>query len=218
MQKTWLVIGVLAAGASALAAACGNDSVGVGAEDAGAESSVAADGGGVPVGDAGDLDAGEVVTDDDDAGADAGPCNAVANTAPSTVSTCISLIPKFSGGAIVPGTYWLTAVAALGSATFCQGTFIPVGFKETVDVTVTGGTATLESVFEIGGPPTHHRSATITPGAGDTSPATSQATCPTLGATGNVRYTSRLNAGGKQVILALLPYGAGAAIYRFEKQ
>lgn len=228
MRKAWLVIGSLAVG-SAFAAACGNDAVTVGGGDdaGGAEASTPPSDGSAPPGDGGD-DGGDIVNDgganidvdagDDDAGADAGRCNAVLNDAPATVSTCISLVPQFTGGALVPGKHWLTGVAALGSQAFCQGTFIPVGFKETLDLAVTGGTATLNTAFEIGGPPVRHRTSTLTPGAGDTSPAAAQATCPALGAAGSVPYSSRVSPAGKQVVLALLPYGRGAAIYRFERQ
>lgn len=224
MRRSWLFAVGLALGASALASACGNESAVIGDGDAGSSDT------GAPLDDAGAPldDGGEEITDggsniDPDGGPadaglpDGGACNAVINDAPAVVSTCISVLPAFTGGALVAGKYWLTGVAALGSPAFCKSSFVPTGIKETVEMTLSGATATMNVAFEVGGFPTYHRTSTLTPGANDSSPAAGEATCPPGGA-GPVRYTSRVNSNGKQIVLALLPYGKGAAIYRFEKQ
>ena len=226
----WLVIGGILIGTAASMAACGDTASVEPASDAGSgsETSTPIDDASVPFSDGGDDAGGEEITDggsnfDPDAGddgglPDGGSCNAIVNDAQPVVSTCISLLPKLNGGALVAGTYHLTGVAALGTATFCQTQFVPTGFKETVEMTVAGGVGTLQSVVEIAGFPPRHRTSTLAPGPGDTSPAKGQPTCPTLGAEGNLAYASRLSPGGKQVVVALLPYGKGLAIYRFEKK
>lgn len=227
VTRAWLSLAAVACGGALALGACGGDDAGIGTSDAGADATTSpADDGGGPLADGGE-DGGELITDggsnidldagDDDAGPDGGACHALVNDAPPVVSTCVSKLPPLTGGAIVPGKYFLTGVAALGSLTFCQNAFVPVGFKERMDVSAAGSGATFETVLSIGGLPDRRTTSTAVPGAGDTSPADVTNVCPNNNA-GKVGYTSVVNANGKQILLLLLPYGKGLGVYRLEKQ
>jgi hypothetical protein len=158
-----------------------------------------------------DLDGGP-----DDFGPDGGPCNLVINDAPAITSTCASSLPLFSGGSLVDGRYFLTSVTAWATSNYCQARFIPVGMRETMELTVDGGVATAETVLQLAGTGPRHRTATIVPGAKDSSPAQVTSTCP-VGAPGQVRYHSSI-VNGKHRLSVVLPYGAGLGIYILEKQ
>jgi hypothetical protein len=167
-----------------------------------------------PISDGGsnvDLDGG-----DDDAG-DGGSCNALANDAPAITSTCISLNPPLNGGALVPGKYYLVGVTALASPSFCQNQFVATGFKQTVDLTVSGaGVGTAQTVTALATGNARRRTATFTPGAGNTSPLTATTICP-VGDSGNAAYASAV-INGTQTLILRLAYGSGQALYRYRKQ
>lgn len=153
----------------------------------------------------------------DDAGVDGGPCNALTNTAPAITSTCVSFAPILGGGKLVAGTYFLTRVAALAPQTFCQTKFVPTGFKETLDLTVSAaGVGTAETATNIAGGGSRHRTATLTPAPADKSPLAAAPVCP-AGAPASVQYASNL-VNAKQELVMRLPYGKGEALYRYEKQ
>ena len=153
----------------------------------------------------------------DDAGTDAGPCNTLANTAPPISSVCVSLAPVLGGGALVAGTYFLTHVAALAPANFCQTKFVPTGFKETLDLTVSAtGVGTAETHTNIAGGGSRHRTTTLTPAPGAKSPLQAAPVCP-AGAPAPVPYATNL-VNAKQELVMRLPYGKGEALYRYEKQ
>lgn len=152
----------------------------------------------------------------DDAGPDGGACNAVANAAPAVTSSCISVIPTFGGGSLVAGTYYLESVQAIGGPAFCKNAFVPTGFRETVELTVSAGVGTAESAMEIGTTGLHHRTRTLTPGANDTSPAVMTPVCPASAAV-TVRYESAV-ASGRQRLVVLGAYGSGTAVYTYAKQ
>jgi hypothetical protein len=226
--------GILAVTALALAAAgatveaCGGDSSPIGpGGDAGGDTSTGPETGGDTG--AGD-DAGEVTDGGanldpdadlggDDAGPDGAPCNGVANEAPAVASSCISLVPAPEGGAIVAGTYYLTAVAVIGSRKFCKDTFLPVGFRETMIVTVDStGNATGEIAAQVAGGILRHSTVTFKPTPTNQTPAKTQSICPPKPDVGDVPYTSRVAVTGKQVLSVLLPYGLGFAIYRYDSK
>jgi hypothetical protein len=176
-----------------------------------------------------DPDAGEPITDggsnidldaslDDDAG-DAAPCNALANGAPAVASACISNIPVLPGGALVAGSYHLTNVLALGNPAFCQTQFRPAMFQETMDLAVdANGVGTANIVLKIATQPQRTRTITLDPPANNASPLLATQTCPPRGGdNGNVRYFSGLR-NNEQVLILLLQYGNGGALYRFVKQ
>jgi hypothetical protein len=216
--------------AVAVTEACGGSSDGTPADTIGSEAGTgseastdndasAADDGaasdGEVIGDGGsniDPDAG-----DDDAGTDAGPCNTLANTAPPIASACVSFAPVLGGGPLVAGTYFLTHVAALATPSFCQMKFVPTGFKETLDLTVSAtGVGTAETHTNIAGGGSRHRTATLTPAPADQSPLAAAPVCPP-GASASVQYAS-IMANGKQELVMRLAYGKGEALYRFQKQ
>jgi hypothetical protein len=230
-RAIWLAIGPVAfAALVAVAEACGGGSADVGPEgDGGGEASTSPDGDVTPPsgGDASTTDDGGEAEGGanfdggdlggDDAGPDGGPCNEILNEAPAVASSCVSAIPVFSGGPLVAGTYYLTAVSAIGSKAFCKNTFLPVGFRQTMQVKVDAtGTATAEVATQIAGGVLRHTTVTFSPKPGDATPAVGQSVCPARPA-GDVPYTSaiRLN---KQILTVVLPYGAGIALYRYERQ
>ncbi len=153
----------------------------------------------------------------DDAGPDGGACNKTTNAAAPVQSTCSSLKPRFGGGALVAGTYHLTAVAALGAPAFCQNQFNSVKIQQTLEVTVNAGIATIQSVAVAGVARERHTTSMLTPGANNTSPGAIAATCPLAGASSPVPYTSNVRGGTQQLILQL-PYGNGEGLYRYDKQ
>jgi hypothetical protein len=217
-------LGTLAGALGAASQGCGSDSGGGSPSDeAGADAPQPGEAGTDGAADSGEVtDGGSNIEPDasasDDAGPDGGPCNAVSNDAPAIASICISVLPLFEGGPIEPGTYYLTAVAAIASKAFCQSSFIPTGFRETMVVTVDpAGVATAELAVQIAGSGVLHRTASFAPGSGGTSPATGTSTCPP-DVPGKVPYTSAVRNTGRHVLSLLLPYGKGAAVYRFEKQ
>lgn len=157
---------------------------------------------------------------DPDAGAegDAGaPCNAIVNDSPAVTSKCTSLAPTLLGGALVAGKYRLAAVNALGQPKFCQQNFVPVTFKQTMDLTVDGdGVGTANLVVEVAGAPPRTRTTTLDPAGKQGSPLEATATCPPSPAA-KVAYFSGPRAGTQSIILRL-EYGAGQGLYRFDKQ
>jgi hypothetical protein len=232
-----VIVGSIAASVGVALAACGGSESGVGTPSD--------DGGGTPEGSTGDestttppttppgTDAGDDggdITDggsnfDPDAGddgglPDGGKCNTLDNNAAAITSTCVSKRPILAGGALVAGKYFLTAVRDLGTKPFCTTTFIPTGFKETLDLTVSGTTATAETVTAIGGVAAgRHATTTFTTNAGNISPMQGQQTCPVVGAGGLVPYEVTIPAAtGKVTLVVILPYGKGEAIYTYEKQ
>jgi hypothetical protein len=230
MRRATLAATVLAvASAGAIVEACAGDQTGIGpGTDAGSEASLE---GSTEAGDAHDDAAGEITDGGanldpdaeiggDDAGPDGAPCNVIPNEAPAVASSCISLVPPFQGGALVAGTYYLTAVSAIGSRMFCKNTFLPIGFRETMIVTVDAtGTATAEVASQVAGGVLRHSTVTFKPTPTNATPAKGQSVCPPKPA-GDVPYTSmpRPAAPAKQLLSIILPYGAGFAIYRFEKK
>lgn len=211
-------------------AACGGSEAtiagGDGSVDATDESSSTDSAGG----DAANSDGGDSVSDggsnidpdgggDPDAGLpDGGACNAVDNTAPAVTSTCTSFAPPLRGGALVAGKYYLSAVTALASSAFCAGSFLPTGFKQTLEMLVdASGVGTVQGTGQLALGPTRHATDVLTPGAGDTSPLQSARTCPATLATSSVRYESA-TAAGKTTLVLRLPYGKSEALYRYDKQ
>jgi hypothetical protein len=177
------------------------------------------DEGGTPVTDGGDnLD--PDASDDFDGGDAGPPCNGIDNGAPPISSTCSSLIPGFGGGALVAGTYYLTQVQDLATPTFCKSNFAPVGFKETMVLTVDGsGVGTANTVTRLATGPVRARTTTLHPDAGSGPLGTELAfdqTCPPQ-ATAKTLYSSGIR-DGKQTIRIELPYGKGTAVYEFTKQ
>jgi hypothetical protein len=155
--------------------------------------------------------------DEDDAGPDASLCNAVVNGAAAINSTCTSNPFAFAGHALVAGTYHLTTVTALGSPTFCQNQFVPISFKGTMELTVTGNIATAQTAIKIGTNNTRHRTWKLDPGEANASPLTETQTCPS-GDAAKVDYQTGLGTGGIQVLTLRRPYGNGYALYRYAKQ
>jgi hypothetical protein len=220
----YLVMGAAAAAAALAlgAGACGGGSATIGPASGD-------DGGNNPGTDSGSPgDDSGTITDggsniDPDAGGDAGnapdggKCNAVANTATAIASTCISKIPTYAGGALVTGKYHLTSVEALGSTTFCTRTFVPTGFKETILLTVTGASASAESVLELAAGAPRNATTVFTTTATNTTPMQAQETCPNMvAAAGPVPYTSAAVA-ATQTLALLLPYGKAQAVYTYTK-
>ncbi|AKU99018.1 hypothetical protein AKJ09_05682 [Labilithrix luteola] len=217
-------------GCAAIAQGCGGSEASVTPASTNNASNDGGDEDGSPTsGDASSDDGGEAVTDggsnidpdagdpSDDAGTDGGPCNTLANEGQAVTSTCASVRPPTHGGALVGGTYLLESVVALGAPNFCQNQFLPTGFRETLALTVDGaGVGTVQTVARIANTGTHHRTFTLAPGAGGTSPASNTGTCP-VSAAAPLPYNSetRLN---KQVLELLQPYGKSLAIYRFVKK
>ena len=152
-----------------------------------------------------------------DKAADGGDCNAVVNASPSVSSTCASEAPALTGGALVAGAHFLTAVTTYGTATFCKSSFIPVGIKETVEMTVTAGVGSLDTVTELAMTKERRTSSTFTPGANDTSPLTAHTTCPSATASAQVKYEVK-NVAAKTVLVVRLPYAKDEADYTFVKQ
>ena len=153
--------------------------------------------------------------DDDDAG-DAGPCNSVTNDAASILSVCDSQIPGLTGGALVAGTYQLTDVAALGSATFCKNAFQPTRIAEMLVLTVdANGTGTAQLATMIDGKATRPVTLTLAPPTGNASPLTQTQTCPAKGGEKTI-YQSDLNQ--KQILTLEENYGTGRGLYRFKMQ
>lgn len=151
--------------------------------------------------------------DDDDAG-DAAPCNTVTNDATSILSICDSQIPGLTGGALVAGTYHLTQVAALGSATFCQTQFVPTRIAETL---VLGADGTAQLVTTIGNSQkSKANTLVLVPGAANTSPLEQTQTCPVKPEEKTI-YESVLR-NQKQILIIEENYGTGRGLYRYEKQ
>jgi hypothetical protein len=210
--------------------ACGGSSDGTPADTTGSEAgtgSEASTDNDASAADDGAVSDGEVIGDggsnidpdagDDDAGTDAGPCNTLANTAPPIASACVSFAPVLGGGTLVAGTYFLTHVAALATPSFCQTKFVPTGFKETLDLTVSAtGVGTAETHTNVAGGGSRHRTATLTPAPADQSPLAAAPVCPP-GAPASVQYASTM-VNGKQELVMRLAYGKGEALYRFAKQ
>jgi hypothetical protein len=216
-----LVVGT----ASAMEACGGSDGIGELADsEAGALDEASTDKGS----DAADAEGdGEAITDggsnidpdagdDLDAGPDGGPCNTVTNDAPAITSVCASVAPVLGGGPLVPGRYFLTHVAALGTSSFCQSKFVPTGFKETLVLTVSAGVGIAETHTVIGNGGSRHRTTMLTPAATNKSPLEADPTCP-VAAGAAVPYASAVVA-GKQELVLRLAYGTGEALYWFEKQ
>jgi hypothetical protein len=209
---------------AALVAACSGStgSTGSSPTDASTSDVVArGDGGSGSGGDgAASSDSGEVITDGgsnpvldgsgDDGGGDNAPdggaCNTITDTATGIASTCASVEPTLGGGALVAGTYHLTAVTAYGSDKFCKSEFVPVGFKETVDLAVAAGVGTADAVLQLEMTKERRTSSTLTPGANGASPLTAQDTCPASTTTEQVKYESTTT-GGKTVLILRLAYG-----------
>lgn len=237
MRKSFLVVCGLA-GAALIAIACGDEDavpgptgVDAGTSSSGSSGATSSSGssGTTDGGTGDDDDGGETITDgganidpdagdDDDAGPDAAPCNALnADAAPRVTSKCSSQIPAFAGGALVAGTYFLKQVEDLGPASFCKNTFTPVDFEEQLVLTVdaTGnGTANTATIIA----KRKERTATLTLDPPDAStPLALETTCPGKGS-GKVPYTSAIR-NQKQVLILELAYGQGGrALYHFEKQ
>jgi hypothetical protein len=230
MRRTFISLSLLSLVVVSAVVACGgsDDTIAPGTDGGTGDETTppppGGDGGGTDAAEDGEVtDGGANIDPDaggfDDGGPDGGPCNTVANAAPAISSSCISIVPVAEGGALVAGKYYLAAVAVLGTPNFCKNTFIPIGFRETLDLAVgSDGVGTAEIAFQIAGGNLQHRTTTFAPSAGNASPATATTICPANGNTGPVAYTSALRANNKQIVSLRLPYGAGEAIYRFEKQ
>jgi hypothetical protein len=143
---------------------------------------------------------------------DGGACTALANGSKSVVSTCASIAPVLGGGAIVAGTYALVSVVALAPQTFCSNLFVPVGFKQTIRLAVSGNGFAFETVTDIGGTGARYRTGT----AAVTAPGKVQLlqTCPVAGAQDGSYASGLVN--GKQTLVMRLAYGRGEALYRYE--
>jgi hypothetical protein len=206
--------------------ACGGSSSGLG-DTAPTSEAGALDGDLAETGDPADAasDA-ETITDgganiDPDAGVvdvpDAAPCNTLANTAPPITSKCVSTVNVLGGGALVAGTYFLVGVDALAPPNFCQKSFVPTGFKETLELTVSAtGVGTAETHSNVAGGASRRATSTLTPTGTNKSPLQATPTCPTAAAAA-VPYQSMVIAGRQQLVVRL-PYGKAEALYRFEKQ
>jgi hypothetical protein len=233
----WLGLGLVWVGGVVAGVACGSsDNAGVTGTppattpttSATATSSAPGPGGTVD-GDAGDDDGGEVTDGGENLDPDAsdvpdatlpdgGACNTLDNAAPAVSSTCASSIPILGGGAIPAGTYYLTAVSDLGTVAFCKNTFVPVGFKETVKLTVDGttdGGLLAETVTKLANNPNRPRTDTFVP-ASAVNRITVTGVCPVTPAA-NVEYGYGIR-NTKPTLRMILPYGRGQAVYEFEKQ
>lgn len=153
----------------------------------------------------------------DDTAPDGGACNTITNASPSVSSTCASEAPILGGGTLVAGTYYLTSVTAFGTAAFCKSDFIPVGIKETVQMTVTGGVGAADIVSELAMTKERRASVELTPGANDASPLTLKTTCPASTTSDQVKYEMRSTT-AKTVLVLRLAYAKDEADYTFEKQ
>src|SRR5262249_48651687 len=97
-----------------------------------------------------------------------------------------------------------------------KNTFLPTGFKERIELTVSAANATAETVTELaagGGA----RRKTVTLTTTGSSPMTAAETCPNPSAPGAVPYISGV-LGGVQTLAMILPYGKGEAVYTYRKQ
>ena len=110
-------------------------------------------------------------------------------------------------------------MTALGAAAFCTGEFIPVGFKGSLEMTVTAGVASAETVSQLAATKERRTSVTLTPHAGNASPLTSLDTCPAGSAASQVKYESTTSA-AKTTLTLRLPYGDGkdTADYAYETE
>jgi flagellar capping protein FliD len=100
---------------------------------------------------------------------------------------------------------------------FCKTGFIPVGFKETVEMTVNAGVGSADTVSQLATAKERRSSETLTPGTNNSSPLTAQATCPAATATTQVKSTAS-SVAAKATITLRLPYGKDEADYTFEAQ
>jgi hypothetical protein len=156
----------------------------------------------------------------DDAAADGGACNLVANLAPAVTSHCRVGVPAFAGGALVAGRYFLVDVAAIGpTQLYCTSVFVQTGFRETARLVVSAaGVGTYETAVQLATGGIRHMTLTLAPAAGGASPAHVTLLCPATPPGADTPYTSALGATGKQELSYVFKYGTGSAVYRWERQ
>jgi hypothetical protein len=207
MQACGGATGAVADTPAAEGGAADGDTDGGPTVDAATDGEIITDGGSNIDPDAGDLDGGP----------DAAPCNTLSNDAPAITSKCLSVVAPLKGGALVAGKYFLVEVNALAAATFCQKSFVATGFKETLQLTVSGtGVGTAETHTSVATSGSRRSTSTLTPLPMNRSPLGATPTCPAA-ASSPVAYESAI-VNGKQELVLRLPYGKAEALYRFERQ
>jgi hypothetical protein len=214
---------VLAALAAVGQACGGSESAAVPTDGGGTDTGGGDDSSGGPIDASKDVDDDGPVIDPTDAGGDppgpdGGPCNTIPNVAPAVTSHCRAGIPAFAGGALVAGRYYLVDVAAIATQNYCDTKFLPIGFRETAELTVDPtGVGTAQTVLQLATTGLRHATSTLAPGAGNTTPAAYAPVC-NGDAAGKVPYSSGVGTNGKQQLAFLGRYGTGLGVYRLEKQ
>jgi hypothetical protein len=118
-----------------------------GAADGGAANGGAADGGAANVG--ADAGAAGLAETAGAGGAVSAACNSVVQAAPSLTETSTTTLPVLAQGTIQAGTYYLTSLGI--HANVSGVTLSTAPYEETVVVTVSGNTATLNEISSSGG-------------------------------------------------------------------
>ena len=155
-----------------------------------------------------------------DAGIDAGPaCNTVTAGAYSA-TTCSSRAILMAGGPLTTATYQLEAVTVLGSVAFCGSEFASYNHRGGLKVTATSDTTATFELSDLYRKPTvppvtpvsnRYDAKVVANGNQLTFSASACAQKPAPAAASYSATTS----GGKKVLVLRLPYGTGAALYRF---
>jgi hypothetical protein len=128
---------------------------------------------------------------------DAGSCNAVVNSAPvTTTTTGVGAAPTPAGGTLVPGTYYLTALARYVTD---GGTPPSESGNETMVFSLSSGTTYIANFAskQTGGTDDHTTRTLVA--AGTT--LTGGQSCPSLSPTDVLGYTSATPDGGKTTFL-----------------
>lgn len=187
-----------------------------GATDAGPDAEEIVDGGGtLPEEDAGP---------DTDAGFDAGPACASLTTGAFVDTSCATLAPFLKGGSLETANYNLESVTVLGDKTFCGdgGRYVPFEHRGRLEVTATSATsATFEFLDQyrkksgIVIRPTSVRYDVSVAASATTLTFTPQA-CAAHAPPATAIFSSGVNpATLKRTLILRLPYGTGAALYRY---
>lgn len=150
-------------------------------------------------------------------------CNAL--TVPAAIDTsCASLVPVPSGGALVAGTYTLASVKVLAASTFCGKGFVSTKVAGTLELQqrAAGGAFSAQRATLFGAAPAPaRRSESLTPGANNTTPLAVTTSCPANLAASSVPYSSyaiTTKAGSVQHLVLRLPFGRGGeALYEYVK-
>lgn len=184
--------------------------------------------GGQPVTDDGDLpDVAPADAAAEEVGPDGGlifqPGCALDTPGPYAASTCSSRLPVFTSAGLVSGTYQLTSVRVLGTATFCTDSFKVFDHAGALVVNASSPTTATLRVYDryrLAAKPL--LTAVTRYQVGATAAGTELTLGPALCAAGaKPPTTAKFGSGttnGKKFVLLQLPYGAsGSAIYRFSE-